>query len=1394
MWSIYPHPTYDASKGAKGYLLFNYLGNNGKITVKAAQGIKLSKTINERVDGATNSFTFDIKLTSTNAADIASTYDYHIEKADGSFADGSAAVSTDDVMSVTMDAGDVVYITGIKEGVEYEVTERYNKHYVGHSTNSTGTITQYALSEVDFVNSPRGFGSLLVEKDVTHPFGNETVPENLVTEEFDITVTFNGTADDLASIKNSKNIQSSDGNKTFSFTLTDGTDILFTEVPEGVTYKVTESNLPAGYTLVTDAKDLEGTVEKDAQSKALLVNNYSPAPVSPNITLTGTKTIPDYTWTAGEFEVALQQISIVDNNATNLGNPIVIGTMKHDGRTYSFKMNEGADKITYNQVGRYTYKVYEVEPTANTVANIAYDKTYRIFTVVVTDKNADGYLEVSDVILLSGNDGLTGNAQSGWTITKDFTNLHMAETVNFYVKKGINSSVGSNIEHDSGHLFGLFASRQDTTPLYYALSDDNGYAYFSINVLQDDYKNGVTYHVREIAPKLEDRLVGMTYNTNWQYTVEIKWPVGDAEPTVTRKTVGGATLSDSDFMYVLNKYDNNIAYPYIDLSGQKTLNGGSLRSGDSFTFEAYMTNADFSTVGKTALQSKTVTDANGAITFDRITFDTTGTKYIVVKEVKGNAGGIGYDETEYHISLDVIKAEDPTGKTILKIDENSIHIHKTGHGDVTGFDQMNFDNKYTINDTEKVVIKGEKVLPERNIVAGEFEFGLYKDGETTPYLTAKVKSDGTFAFDEIAYSEVGSHNYTVKEILPNEKFGVTYDTNPHTVTVNITDDGNGGLNKEVLINNSLTGENKFTNHYNARGTSLILSGVKTLDGRELNDGEFTFELFKTGSDFDVANGATPVKTDVNSVFATNKNKGDYSITLDYADGDEGTHYYVLSEHIPADRYGVSYDTREYHITVMVLDNGKGQIVAAVSKLDCPGMIGSFNATSLDFGNSYNSAPAELIIDGEKDYNLALTDGIFEFNLLSESKTTLATVKNQGDTFQFPAQLLGTVGTHTFYVTETKGDASTRITFDEREFKVVATVEDNKLGSLVVTNVEYFDDTTKVNGIEFVNKFTPKPDDIELDFNIKKTVKNLGFDKIGPDGFEFELENLTVPDKSYVTTNSDGEAKFTLAYTENDIGQTYNYKLTEVNTGKANVKYSEAKYEIAVTVSLDSNNKLQTAIVMNRQTVNSVVAEFENEYNYTPDPDDISLEFIIKKLIKNLGTEKIDANGFEFELENLSAPGKSKVATDANGDAKFTLKYTKDDDNKTYNYKLTEVNTGKANVKYSTAVYNITVAITRDSNNKLQTAVTVNGKAVDKVVAEFENEYNYTPAPPVTPDPTPTPTPTPETPAPQVPNQNEAPKTGDYSRIELWLALLFVSGSGLIVSFAKTKKRKEEAAE
>lgn len=86
------------------------------------------------------------------------------------------------------------------------------------------------------------------------------------------------------------------------------------------------------------------------------------------------------------------------------------------------------------------------------------------------------------------------------------------------------------------------------------------------------------------------------------------------------------------------------------------------------------------------------------------------------------------------------------------------------------------------------------------------------------------------------------------------------------------------------------------------------------------------------------------------------------------------------------------------------------------------------------------------------------------------------------------------------------------------------------------------------------------------------------------------------------SNEKGEAKFTLTFTGADIGKTFTYKLSEVDTEVADVTYDETVYEIKVTVGQNkTTGELVLTVTRDGKAVEKA-AEFVNTYAPAPEKD------------------------------------------------------------------------------------------------------------------------------------------------------------------------------------------------
>ena len=202
-----------------------------------------------------------------------------------------------------------------------------------------------------------------------------------------------------------------------------------------------------------------------------------------------------------------------------------------------------------------------------------------------------------------------------------------------------------------------------------------------------------------------------------------------------------------------------------------------------------------------------------------------------------------------------------------------------------------------------------------------------------------------------------------------------------------------------------------------------ISVKKTLEGRTLQDGEFSFELLE-GS----------------QVVATGTNDADGNVTfpaLIYSE--EGTHTYTLREH-QGDAGGVTYDTKTYTVKTTVTEGKNGALHVTHEANGTNGAI--------TFANTYKAKAATASITAVKHLTGGtLKDGAFTFQLKNEKGKVIDTAKNDGNgVIAFKELKFDEEGTYSYTVSEVN-DKQKNITYDTSEKKVVITVKDNGHGEL-----------------------------------------------------------------------------------------------------------------------------------------------------------------------------------------------------------------------------------------------------------------------------------------------------------------------------------------------------------
>lgn len=245
---------------------------------------------------------------------------------------------------------------------------------------------------------------------------------------------------------------------------------------------------------------------------------------------------------------------------------------------------------------------------------------------------------------------------------------------------------------------------------------------------------------------------------------------------------------------------------------------------------------------------------------------------------------------------------------------------------------FSFANTYTVEPANSSVtdqVTVTKTLTGRDMAAGEFAFELLEGEDVV--ATGVNAADGSVALSAVKYTQPGTHRYTLHEVgggtIAN---GVTYDGATYTVVTTVKDNGDGTLGVAHALEGAR--EATFANAYQATSTTVTIGASKTLVGKNLEDGQFTFVL--TAAD------GTELKA---------KNAADGKIAFPALTFDKpGTYEFALTELDDA-QANVTYDKHAYKVTVTVVDGGLGHLNATVAG----------DADVLAFTNTYAEPPAPV---------------------------------------------------------------------------------------------------------------------------------------------------------------------------------------------------------------------------------------------------------------------------------------------------------------------------------------------------------------------------------------------------------------------------------------------------
>lgn len=489
-----------------------------------------------------------------------------------------------------------------------------------------------------------------------------------------------------------------------------------------------------------------------------------------------------------------------------------------------------------------------------------------------------------------------------------------------------------------------------------------------------------------------------------EFSFSVRDARGDVVATATNRASGDGEAAGLSF--------SPIAYT-TDALEQMVADGIATRAADGFWVISYTVSED----GTDRLPAGVTATASSFDITVKVTDDGKGGLDVSVVYPEGSGGTLsfvnGYGTNEATVDL--------AGTKTLAFGQAGL-----------GLTQADIEGKYTFKIEPldgvpaPVDASGKTVTEAANDAAGNVELGHVTFKQPSDLDDAEIDGQGlrtkTFAY---RVSESGSVDGVVNDA-----------TATRTFTVRVVEDTNAGTLAAEVLPAEGTPEGKgafeFTNTYGVNPTpSSVTDQItvnKKLEGRDLAEGEFEFQLVEIAAD-----GSE-------SVAATGRNAADGTVALSPVTYTApGTHSYELRE-AAGTAGGVTYDRATYRVRTTVTDAGNGTLAVRHELADAEG--NPTGGDSVTFTNGYEAAPVTLKLGAAKVLKGAeLKAGQFSFELKSRDGKVMSTARNAADGgVTFDALTFKQAGTYTFTVSEVD-DGQAHVTYDKAVRKIVVTVSD-----------------------------------------------------------------------------------------------------------------------------------------------------------------------------------------------------------------------------------------------------------------------------------------------------------------------------------------------------------------
>ena len=675
-------------------------------------------------------------------------------------------------------------------------------------------------------------------------------------------------------------------------------------------------------------------------------------------------------------------------------------------------------EITYDKPGTYVYKVSE-KYAGTTVHGIAYSKNVAEFTVTVKP-NAKGELEAS-VKKTSGE--------------AEFKNTYTANPVESSVTDQITvTKVLTGRDLTAGEFsFELREVKgEDSELIETVVNAADGKVTFKPIKYTEIGQHTYTLH------EVEGDAGGIAYDNTVYTIVTTIADNGKGQLVATHELKGAEDVKSIEFKNAYNLTPKSFSVT-DKIAATKSLTGRALAAGE-FSFEL---------VEGDKVVATGTNDASGKIAMSAVKYDKAGTHAYTLREVKGGttSNGISYDGKTYTIVTTITDNGDGTLGAAHKLQ---------------GAETAEFKNSYNLTPSSSSVtdqITATKLLTGRELAADEFSFELVEgEGKDAKVVaTGKNAADGKITMSPVKYDKAGKHKYTLREVKGNAG-GITYSDAEFTIETTITDNGDGTLKAEHVLKDNVKAAT-FENAYSVTpiDAELDFDLSKAINGRDWTDADkFSFTV--------TAPEGTPLP-DPATVTVSKKDAEDGIAAIKFGKihyTAAGTYKYEIRENAGS-AAGMTYDAHVATAEVTVTDNGKGVLIANVTKKESGRFTNTYR-TELDYA-AVGGLKLSKTLSGRP-----MTEGQFTFTVTpaDEASANALGLHEGTNVYKSPAATEGTVGlidilaghevmftqadagkTFTYTVAE-KNDGQPGYTYDSAERTVTIAIADDGAGTLTAT--------------------------------------------------------------------------------------------------------------------------------------------------------------------------------------------------------------------------------------------------------------------------------------------------------------------------------------------------------